>query len=256
MKENKSERKKVSGKSFYTALCICVAMVGFACYFAYTQTADRLSSQLDSAAENNHLSAETTADGYYNDVAGIQTSIPKDIDDEIFFTEPVMTEPLAAEETAAPETEPEIIQTTKRPAMKNTSYIIPVDGTVLCEFSNGELVKSATTGAWQTHNGVDISADTGTEIKSMFSGTVTSVADEPLWGICITIDHGNGISARYCGLSRDTSVEAGSEVRSGTVIGTAGDTCEIECESEPHIHFEVIKNGSYINPLEFINGIS
>lgn len=250
MRENKSERKKVNGKSFYTALCICVAMVGFACYFAYTQTADRLGSQLDSVTENNHLSAETTADNYYNDVAGIQSSIPK-VNDELFFTEPVIPE-----ETFIPQTEPEIIQTTKRPAMKNTSYIIPVDGTVLCEFSNGELVKSATTGAWQTHNGVDISADSGTEVKSMFSGTVTSVSDEPLWGICISIDHGNGISARYCGLSRDTSVETGSEVRSGTVIGTAGNTCEIECESEPHIHFEIIRNGSYINPLEFINGIS
>lgn len=251
MKENRTERKKVNGKSFYTALCICVAMVGFACYFAYTQTADKLSNQLDSI--DNNLAAETTVPKY-NEVIGLQTSIPKD---DAIYTEPAEEiEINKPEVTEIIETEPEIVQTTRKPAMQNTSFMIPVEGTVICEFSNGELVKSPTTGAWQTHNGVDISGAIGTDVRAMYGGTVTEVTNEALWGICITIDHGNGLSARYCGLSKDTSVEAGSEVRSGTVIGKIGDTCEIECESEPHIHFEVIKNGSYANPLEIINGIS
>lgn len=249
MNENRNERKKKNVKSFYTAICICFAMIGFACYFAYTQTAGKLDKQLDSIGDNAYIAKETTAEEY-NEVIGIQTSIPKDENNDIYIQTEIHEETISD----IPETEPIQTKSPNKP-VKNTSYIIPADGTVICEFSNGELVKSPTTGAWQTHNGVDIAVENGTQIYSMYNGTVTEVTNDALWGICVLIDHGNGISARYCGLAKDVSVEAGSEVNIGTVIGTAGNTCEIECESEPHIHFEVIKNGSYINPLEFINGI-
>lgn len=256
MKENRNERKKISAKSFYTALCICVAMVGFACYFAYTQTSDKLGNQLDSLSENNNIAAETTSAEKYNDVMGIQTSIPKTENHDFYIQTEIREEFLPAEtsETNPPEeTEPDEIQ--NNPVKNTSSYVIPADGTVICGFSNGELVKSSTTGAWQTHNGVDIAVENGTEIHSIYSGTVLEVQNDALWGICVVIDHGNGISAKYCGLAKDVSVEAGNEVTGGMVIGTSGNTCEIECESEPHIHFEITKNGSFINPLEFINGI-
>jgi murein DD-endopeptidase MepM/ murein hydrolase activator NlpD len=255
MKENRSERKKMNVKSFYTALCICFAMIGFACYFAYTQTAGKLENQLDSIGDNAYIAEETTSEEY-NEVIGIQTSIPKD-ENHDFYIQTEIQEETVLSETDIPLTETaEPVQTESlRKPMQNTSYIMPAEGTVICEFSNGELVKSNTTGAWQTHNGIDIAVENGTQIYSMSGGTVTEVTNDALWGICVLIDHGNGISARYCGLAKDLSVEAGSEVNSGTIIGMAGNTCEIECESEPHIHFEVIKNGSYISPLEFINGI-
>ncbi len=248
MSDKRSTGKKVTSKSFYTALCICLAMIGFACYFAYAQTAGKANDELKSI-EQNKIAEETT--GKYENVWGMQTSIPKDETPEITFN---MTTPAETEITEAEQTEEETVATTKRPAMKNTSFTVPVNGTILCEFSNGELVKSSTTGAWQTHNGVDISAENGTQINSMYNGTVTSVTNDALWGVCIEIDHGNGITARYCGLSKDTDVSEGEEVKTGSVIGYAGHSCEIECEQEPHIHFEVIKNGSYVDPIKLVNG--
>ena len=79
---------------------------------------------------------------------------------------------------------------------------MPIEGEILNPFSNFELVKSKTTGVWQTHNGVDISGNLGDEIKAMTSGTVIEVTEDALWGVCVTIDHGNGITARYCNLNK------------------------------------------------------
>ena len=47
-------------------------------------------------------------------------------------------------------------------------------------------------------------------------------------GRMCTIDHGNGITARYCNLNKGVTVQTGSEVDAGTIIGAIGDTAEIE----------------------------
>ena len=85
---------------------------------------------------------------------------------------------------------------------------MPVNGEILEPFSNGELVKSETLGYWKTHDGVDIKADFGEPVKAMNKGTVTKIWDDPLWGNCMTIDHGNGIVGHYYNLSKEMSVKA------------------------------------------------
>ena len=53
MKKSKSSASNVlAGKGFYIALSLCVAMVGAACYFAYTQTSNDLSAQLESSLQS------------------------------------------------------------------------------------------------------------------------------------------------------------------------------------------------------------
>ena len=133
-------------------------------------------------------------------------------------------------------------------------YSIPVNGQIIQEFSGDELIKNQTTGAWQTHNGMDIAANPGDEVRAMYEGTVTDVLEDPLWGVTVVIDHGEGISARYCGLNKGLNVTKDDKVSSQDVIGAVGDTMDIESSMEPHLHFEVLKNGKYINPLDFING--
>jgi len=53
-------------------------------------------------------------------------------------------------------------------------------------------------------------------------------------------------------INKGVTVQAGSEVDAGTVIGAIGDTAEIESADAPHLHFEVLRNGQYIEPIEFI----
>lgn len=129
---------------------------------------------------------------------------------------------------------------------------MPIEGEVLNEFSGGELVKSKTTGAWQTHNGVDIAASLGDAVASAGSGTVSAVDNDPLWGIIVTVDHGNGIITRYSNLNEGVTVQVGQEVSGGEEIGAVGETADIETAEKSHLHFEVIKNGSFVNPIDMI----
>ena len=62
---------------------------------------------------------------------------------------------------------------------------------VIKPFSNGELVFSETLEVWKTHDGIDLKAETGTEVRSMTEGKVLEVKDDPLWGITVVIDHGD-----------------------------------------------------------------
>ena len=236
---NKNSKSVLSGKGFYVALAVSIAMVGAACYFAYTQTADNISGKLKSSVSSSETEKEA---------AEIKTDIPK-----------VTLAPYTMEETVT-ETEPETescedeedeqSEETAKPEEKEFS--MPVEGEVLNEFSNGELVKSKTTGAWQTHNGIDISASLGDVVLSAGSGTVAAVDNDPLWGITVTIDHGNGIITRYSNLNEGVTVQVGQEVGSGEEIGAVGETADIETSEESHLHFEMVKNGSYVNPLEII----
>lgn len=236
---NKNSKSVLSGKGFYVALAVSIAMVGAACYFAYTQTADNISGKLKSSVSSSETEKEA---------AEIKTDIPK-----------ITLAPYTMEETVT-ETEPETefceeeedeqSEETAKPEEKEFS--MPVEGEVLNEFSNGELVKSKTTGAWQTHNGIDISASLGDVVLSSGSGTVAAVDNDPLWGITVTIDHGNGIITRYSNLNEGVTVQVGQEVGSGEEIGAVGETADIETSEESHLHFEMVKNGSYVNPLEII----
>ncbi len=247
MKRN--SKSVLNGKGFYIALALSVAMVGAACYFAYTQTADDITGQLQSISEASSDSER--------EAANVQTDIPKPTSIQ---TEPVWaditeatTTENATENTDEPEQNENVYseaEETAKPEERKLS--MPLDGEILNEFSNGELVKSNTTGAWQTHNGIDIKAAVGDPVVAADSGTVSEVKDDPLWGVTVSIDHGNGIISRYCNLNSGVTVQAGQEVSSGEEIGAVGDTADIETSEESHLHFEVTKNGSFEDPLKLM----
>jgi len=98
------------------------------------------------------------------------------------------------------------------------------------------------------HNGIDIAAATGTGVYAYASGTVISVSQNNTLGKYIAIDHGNGLVTRYLHLSK-FNVEKGDKVSTGDRIGSVGNT---GYSTGPHLHFEVLKNGSYQNPWNYI----
>ncbi len=102
------------------------------------------------------------------------------------------------------------------------------------------------TGVYKLHTGVDLRATAGTNVYAANSGTVTRATYSAAYGNYVMIDHGGGIVTLY-GHMRRLTVSKGQTVSRGTVIGYVGST---GYSTGPHLHFEVIKNGEYTNPLK------
>lgn len=98
------------------------------------------------------------------------------------------------------------------------------------------------------HSGVDFAARHGSPVAAAESGSVTRAGYHGSYGLCIDISHGGGVVTRYAHLS-SLGVKAGQRVERGQFIGRVGSTGN---STGPHLHFEVIVNGSHKNPMLFI----
>lgn len=98
------------------------------------------------------------------------------------------------------------------------------------------------------HEGLDFTAPIGTEIYATGNGTVVKV--EPFgrgYGNNVTIDHGFGYRTLYAHMSK-FNVRQGQRINRGDVIGYVGNTGS---STGPHLHYEVWKNGTKIDPINF-----
>ncbi len=243
-------RSKYGNLGFYLVLALCAVMIGVSCWFAYTQTANDLSMQLESALDPAN---ERIAQMPESDLTTIPTE-PETTAAPVVYVPSTMAEEMT---TAAQEVS--LMQTIRTETASETvtetvalEAVYPVEGEILQPFSNGELVKSPTTGVWQTHNGVDIAAALGDEVRAMSDGIVEAVSEDPLWGVCVTIDHQNGVKSRYCNLNAGLTVNTGDTVTSGMVIGAVGNTADMESALDAHLHFEIMQGNSYLDPEEFL----
>ncbi|MFA9377748.1 MAG: peptidoglycan DD-metalloendopeptidase family protein [Lachnotalea sp.] len=99
------------------------------------------------------------------------------------------------------------------------------------------------------HKGVDWSCPVGTAVKASCNGQVVIAGWSNGYGYCITIKHSDGKQTRYGHLSK-ILVNAGDSVTQGEKIALSGNTGN---STGPHIHFEIIENGSQANPLNYLN---
>ncbi|MBD8490552.1 M23 family metallopeptidase [Echinicola sp. CAU 1574] len=98
------------------------------------------------------------------------------------------------------------------------------------------------------HAGVDFSAPKGTPIYATGDGKVIQVKTEfGGYGKSVVIDHGFGFQTRY-GHMNEFKVKRGQTVKRGDLIGTVGNTGS---STAPHVHYEVIKDGRRINPVNY-----
>ncbi len=101
--------------------------------------------------------------------------------------------------------------------------------------------------SWR-HTGLDIANKTGTPLYAAEAGTVESAGWNNGYGYNVVIDHGGGKKTRYAHASK-MFVKAGDSVSRGENIAAMGST---GWSTGPHIHFEVIINGTKQNPLNYI----
>ena len=99
------------------------------------------------------------------------------------------------------------------------------------------------------HKGVDFAAASGTRISAADGGTVTWAGwKRGGWGYLVVINHGNGLETYYAHNSK-VLVSVGQKVSKGQQIAKMGSTGN---SSGPHCHFEIHKNGRYVNPWNYI----
>ncbi len=108
------------------------------------------------------------------------------------------------------------------------------------------------TGKPANHTGVDFAGKMGAEIVAVADGVVTWSANRYGYGIMVEINHGNGYATRYAHNSENL-VAVGDEVKKGQIIALMGETGRA---TGPNLHFEVLRNGSRVNPVKFIRDSS
>ena len=90
----------------------------------------------------------------------------------------------------------------------------------------------------------------GFDVLAALSGVVVDVTESSVYGVIVTIDHGNGVMTEYIGLS-EAKVAVNDEVTLGDVIGVSG-VAEYDQEAKDHVHFRVSIDGVYYDPLNVI----
>jgi len=104
------------------------------------------------------------------------------------------------------------------------------------------------------HYGIDFTAPTGTEIYVTGDGVIKKIEKSKRgYGNAIFVNHGFGIETVY-GHMNSFHVKAGQRVKRGDIIGFVGNT---GLSTAPHLHYEVIRNGEKVNPINyFFNDLS
>lgn len=258
--KNFSDNPKGS-KGFYAALGISAVMIGSACFYAYNQ-GEKITNDINAKQIITESESEAAVDKRVNDLPkgtspAYRLTTPNTTAKPVATAPPVATLPAEAIiiDPAEPVVEeiPEDSAPVAAAKLENLKAPLAEMGDVIGIFSGGELVKNPTTGSWQTHNGSDIASEVGAEVYAVSNGEVTEIINDSLWGVTVVLDHHNGYVTRYCGLSSGLSVQQGDMLVSGDLIGTVGDTADIESSLQTHLHIEMLHNGNYIDPMAELN---
>ena len=100
-----------------------------------------------------------------------------------------------------------------------------------------------------SHNGHDCAVNTGTKVRAAAEGVVELAYFSESYGYNILINHNNGFKTRYAHLS-EVKVSKGEKVEQSQVIALSGST---GFSTGPHLHFEVVKDGKRVNPIEYVS---
>lgn len=127
------------------------------------------------------------------------------------------------------------------------TYIKPISGGRLT--SNFGRRNAPKRGASTYHKGTDWATPTGTAVVASSGGTVARAGWGSGYGYVVYINHPDGRQTRYGHLSK-ILVSVGQTVSQGEKIALSGNT---GVSTGPHLHFEILINGSQVNALKYLN---
>ncbi len=238
--KNKSQSRLIkflNGKAFYVVAGICFVAIGVAAWTGVEslnrsdgENKDKTSSSINSSESNNQI---------------MEALPPSDIDI------PSESDNEQSGESEIEAIVPDLPETEETAAPVAGFFINPVMGEIIKDFSDTELQYSMTLCDMRLHKGVDISADEGIPVVAAGAGVVKSVGLDSMLGTVVEIDHGNGITAKYCGLNDQPAVKVGDEVDSSKQIGVIG-VIPSESVEQRHLHLEFFKDGKAVSPAKYL----
>ena len=146
----------------------------------------------------------------------------------------------------------ELLAKNKESLLSSIPSIQPVNSSDLRRMASGYGYRiDPFTKARRMHFGMDFSAPRGTEVYATGDGTVTRADSRAAgFGKHVRIDHGFGYVSIYAHMDRYVVVK-GDKVKRGDLIGYVGSSGR---SVAPHLHYEIVKDGVKINPINFYSG--
>ena len=139
----------------------------------------------------------------------------------------------------------------QRRLQRATSRHFPVDGAHRVSSAFG-MRRHPVHGDLRMHHGLDLAARTGTPVVAAEPGRVVMAGNRGGYGLVVDIEHGDGVLTRYAHLNT-IEVARGEQLAGGQRLGTVGATGTV---TGPHLHFEVRKQGSSIDPAQWLSLVS
>lgn len=213
------KKKLLEKDGFYLALFICVCLVAIGGVWFTSKRVDNLAS--------NDLINKGKEDELHLIQDGKDDSIP-----------------------TATESEENLAKAKEKAEAK--SQLSFIGNKVIREYSEKEPSYSKTLDMWEIHKGLDVSANNGQEIKSLFNGKVVDVFNDDQYGMSVKVSYDNDVSVVYSNLGKDVLVKKDDAVKQGQALGKAGNTSAVESEEEIHVHIQAFKGTELIDPMSLI----
>ena len=246
-----------SYKFFYItgAVAIILAITLVILYRVYNKKLDDISKSMLSTEQIIGLVPNTT-----EDKEGETESASSDLSKSIEQVQENMNNTIENTNTVNATTTEEKETTTvidkeeeqKPEPKKELVFAYPVEGEISREFSVENLIYSETLEEWTIHQGIDIKADRTTVVKAAEDGTVVAIKNDPRYGLTVIIEHENGFKTIYSNLLTTEFVSEDEKIEKGQSIGTIGNSAVFEIADEPHLHFEMLKDGEYVDPTLYL----
>ena len=124
----------------------------------------------------------------------------------------------------------------------------PVEGNVIMNYSMDHLTYYATLMQYKVNPAIVIGAEVGTEVKAAADGIITDIYDDPVTGLTVTMDIGDGYSLLY-GQLKDVNHKIGDRVAEGEVIGAVDEPTKFYVVEGSNLYFMVKKDDQTVNPM-------
>lgn len=127
----------------------------------------------------------------------------------------------------------------------------PVEGTLLMDYSMDQTIYFATLDQYRMNPAIVVKAQVGTPVKAAANATIYSITEDPVTGVTVTAEMGNGYQAVY-GQLKDVTVYEGQTIEEGTVLGYINEPTKYYSQEGSNLYFAMKKDGEFIDPVVYL----